>query len=146
MTQTSLFFSISFRPNVLIDFEVRILTFGSQIYMRRQISTLTKGQLISKANCQAMNSSIKWTNEFIYTIYYLCNVFSFVFWKKLKIPKRHFEIIWPLRMSWRTCRLKNESPKNPALVSIFMRGRGLERVRRQRSACENYSTPYHGVK
>ena len=45
-----------------------------------------------------------------------------------------------------TYRLKNESPKYPALVSIFMRGRGLERVRRQRSACENYSTPYHGVK
>ena len=33
-----------------------------------------------------------------------------------------------------TYRLKNESPKNPALVSIFMRGRGLERARRQRSA------------
>ena len=26
----------------------------------------------------------------------LCDVFSFVFWKKLKTPKRHFEIIWPL--------------------------------------------------
>ena len=27
----------------------------------------TKGQLISKANCQAMNSSKKQTNEFIFT-------------------------------------------------------------------------------
>ena len=35
--------------------------------MRRQISTLTKGQLISKANCQAVNSSKKRTNEFVYT-------------------------------------------------------------------------------
>ena len=26
----------------------------------------------------------------------LCDVFSFVFWKKLKTPKRNFEIIWPL--------------------------------------------------
>jgi len=35
--------------------------------MRRQISTLTKGQLISIANCQAVNSSKKRTNEFVYT-------------------------------------------------------------------------------
>ena len=35
--------------------------------MRRQISTLTKGQLISKANCQAVNSSKKRTNEFVFT-------------------------------------------------------------------------------
>ena len=41
-----------------------------------------KGQLISKANCQAVNSSKKQTNEF-----------GFVFWKKLKTPKRHLEII-----------------------------------------------------
>ena len=26
----------------------------------------------------------------------LCDVFSFVFWKKLKSTKRHFEINWPL--------------------------------------------------
>ena len=26
----------------------------------------------------------------------LCDVFSFVFWKKLKTPNRHFEIIWLL--------------------------------------------------
>ena len=25
-----------------------------------------------------------------------CDMFSFVFWKKLKAPKRQFEIIWPL--------------------------------------------------
>ena len=28
---------------------------------------LIKGQLIWKANCQAMNSSKKWTNEFVFT-------------------------------------------------------------------------------
>ena len=26
----------------------------------------------------------------------LCDVFSFIFWKKLKTPKRHFKINWPL--------------------------------------------------
>ena len=32
-------------------------------------------------------------NEFVLL---LCDVFSFVFWKKLKTPKRLFEINWPL--------------------------------------------------
>ena len=31
------------------------------------IDTYTKGQLISKANCQAENSSKKRTNEFVFT-------------------------------------------------------------------------------
>ena len=31
------------------------------------IVQVTKGQLISKANCQAVNSSKKQTNEFIFT-------------------------------------------------------------------------------
>ena len=52
-----------------------------------------KGQLISKANYQAKNSS---KNERMNSFLLVCNVFSFVFWKKLKAPKRHFEIIWPL--------------------------------------------------
>ena len=55
---------------------------------------VTKGQLISKTNCQAVNSSKKQTNEFVFTG---MNVFTFVFWKKLKTPKRHFEITWPLK-------------------------------------------------
>ena len=53
---------------------------------------IINGQLISKANCQAVNSS-KNTNEWIH-LYYYANVF--VFWKKLKSTKRHFEINWPL--------------------------------------------------
>ena len=32
-----------------------------------EIEQLTKGQLISKANCQAVNSSKKQTNEFVFT-------------------------------------------------------------------------------
>ena len=50
-----------------------------------------KGQLISKANCQAMNSSKKRTNEFVFT------TMRRVFWKKLKSTKRHFAINRPLK-------------------------------------------------
>jgi hypothetical protein len=57
------------------------------------IFKFAKSQVILKSNCQAVNSSKKWRMHlFLLT----CDVFSFVFWKKLKTPKRHFEIIWPL--------------------------------------------------
>ena len=46
---------------------------------------ITKGQIIWKANCQAENEQ---TNSFLL----LCDVFLFVFWKRLKRHKRHFEI------------------------------------------------------
>ena len=49
-----------------------------------------KGQLISKANCHAMNSSKKRSNEFVFTT--MRRVFV-RFWKELKTPKKHFEII-----------------------------------------------------
>ena len=35
-------------------------------------------------------------NERINSTLLLCDLFSFVFWKKLTIPKRHFEINWPI--------------------------------------------------
>ena len=54
---------------------------------------LDKGQLISKANCKAVNSSKKRTNEFVFTT--MRRVFV-LFRKKLKTPKGHFEIIGPL--------------------------------------------------
>ena len=55
--------------------------------------SLVKGQLVLKASCQTVNSSKnEWMNSFLL----ICNMFSFVFWKKLKTPKRHFEINWPL--------------------------------------------------
>ena len=34
----------------------------------------------------------EWMNSFLL----LCDVFFFIFWKKLKTPKRHFKINWPL--------------------------------------------------
>ena len=48
-----------------------------------------KGQLISKANCQALNSSKKRTNEFVFTT--MRRVFV-RFLKKLKTPKKPFKI------------------------------------------------------
>ena len=44
-----------------------------------------KGQLISKTNCQAEDSSKKQTNEFVFTTYYA--MYLCFFWKKLKTPK-----------------------------------------------------------
>ena len=44
-------------------------------------------QLISKANCQAMNSSKKRANEFVFTSVFVC------FLKKLRTLQRYFEII-----------------------------------------------------
>ena len=35
----------------------------------------------------------KWTNSTLL----LVDLFSFIVWKKVKTPKRHFEINWPLR-------------------------------------------------
>ena len=48
---------------------------------------LHKGQLISKANCQVVNSSKKRTNEFVFTT--MRRVFV-RFWKKLKTHKKSF--------------------------------------------------------
>ena len=39
----------------------------SQNIDRKELKVAYKGQLISKANCQAVNSSKKRTNEFIFT-------------------------------------------------------------------------------
>ena len=53
----------------------------------------SKGQLISKANCHAEDSSKNQTkNRFLL----VCDVFSFVFWKNPRPDKKRFEIIWPL--------------------------------------------------
>ena len=45
----------------------------------------SKGQLISTANCQAVNILPK--SERMNSFLLLCDVFLFVFWKKLKTPK-----------------------------------------------------------
>ena len=58
-----------------------------------------KGQIKSKLFFQAKVTSKNWMNEFNFTTMKTqVNLFSFVFWRKLKTPKIHFEIIWSLRM------------------------------------------------
>ena len=74
-------------------------------------------------------------NEFNFTtMISQFDLFSFVFWKKLKTPKRHFEIIWPLATmyfektlgtykglekrnfrSWQDSNLQSSDPKSDAL-------------------------------
>ena len=56
-----------------------------------------KGQTKSKRYFQADVSSKKQTNEFYFTTMKpQFDLFSFLFWKKLKTPKNHFEI----NMDW----------------------------------------------
>ena len=57
---------------------------------------IIKGQLISKRLFGIINSSRKRTKQFNLT---MIDLFSYVFWKNLKTPKRHFEIHWPLWFS-----------------------------------------------
>ena len=56
-----------------------------------------KGQLISKGVLMSSISSKKRTKEFDFTAMIpKIDLFSFVFWRKSKTPKNHFEIIGPL--------------------------------------------------
>ena len=57
----------------------------------------TKGQLISKGLFIILKSSKKRKKIDLTTMIHQVDLFSFVFWKNLKSPKRHFEINWPLR-------------------------------------------------
>ena len=65
-----------------------VIVYNSPILSCLRFNDLNKGkgQLISKANCQAVNSSKKRTNEFVFTT--MRRVFI-RFWKKLKTPKRN---------------------------------------------------------
>ena len=57
------------------------------------IQSMAKGQIISKANYGILNSSKKRTSKFDFTTMIpQVDLFSLVFWRKLKTPKRHFEI------------------------------------------------------
>ena len=64
-----------------------------KIWVSAHCSVLTKGQTKSKWFFQVKKSM----NEFYFTtIKPQVDLFSFVFWKKLKVSKLHFEINWPL--------------------------------------------------
>jgi hypothetical protein len=60
---------------------------------------MTKGQKKSKWFFQPTFPPKKRANEFYFTIMKpQVDLISFVFWKKLKAPKRHFEINSPLKL------------------------------------------------
>ena len=64
-----------------------------------QVTTkiVAKGQLISKGVFGILNSLKKWTKKLNFTTMIpQVHLFLFVFVKKLKTPKRHFKINWPL--------------------------------------------------
>ena len=72
--------------------EVRQVAMAEQI-KAPNFSRTDKGQTKSKRSFQANVSSKKQTNEFCFTTMKpQVDLFSFVFWMKLKAPKRHFEI------------------------------------------------------
>ena len=72
---------------------VQCILQGVLIWNEHCFMTLYKSQLFSKATGQPwILSKTKQINLFLL----LCDMFSFVFWKKLKTPKRHFNINWPL--------------------------------------------------
>ena len=76
------------------------------------VKPCAKGQTKSKWFFQANVFSKKRRNEFYFTtIKPQLDLFSFVFWRKLKTPKRHFEIIWPLpcdfTSNWQIEKLRN---------------------------------------
>ena len=66
---------------------------------KKSLSTQLKFCIKLKVR-QSQNDVFKLTflpkNERMNSTLLLCDLFLFVFWKKLKTPKRHFEIIWPL--------------------------------------------------
>ena len=86
------FFALSilqvYIPGVLL-----IICYLSAYLLTFLPNVLQKGQTKSKWFFQADVSSKKWTNKFDFTT---CWLVLFVFWKKVKAPKRHFEINWPL--------------------------------------------------
>ena len=69
--------------------------------IQEQSKVHPKGQKKSKWFFQADVSSKKRMNKFYFTTMKLqVDLFSFVFLRKLKTPKRHFEINWPLSFSY----------------------------------------------
>ena len=76
-------------------FCTNFLSLTSSINKRATVlsTMLAKGQLISKPNCQAEDSSKKRTNEFVFTS--MRRVFV-RFFEESSARKKRFEIIWPL--------------------------------------------------
>ena len=66
-------------------------------HLRKLHLVHSKGQLISKRLFGIPIYSEKRTKKYnLTTMISQVDLFSFLFWKNLKTPKRHFEINWPL--------------------------------------------------
>ena len=72
---------------------VHAVYYWSYLYLLRFFDWSLKGQTKSKRFFQADVSSKKF---YFTTMKSQVDLFSFLFWRKLKTPKRHFEINWPL--------------------------------------------------
>ena len=85
--------------HILSCFEASPVCFVSQ-HLDKPTDEHVKGQKMWKQFFQADISSKTQTNEFYFTTMKpQVDLFLLVFWRKLKTPKRHFEIIWPLVMA-----------------------------------------------
>ena len=96
--------SITFRNHlkyIQVNSLEKVLYVQYCTFKKWQIILQIKGQTKSKWFFQADVSSNERTNKFNFTtmIPLRSTCFLFVFWKKLKTPKRHFEINWPLENS-----------------------------------------------
>ena len=112
--------SCYFRPNLTIFFfswKLKNMWHFSKVfktyhYFWKKLNAIAdimhKGQLISKCLFGIFNSPKKRTNKFDFTTMKpQVDLSSFVFWRKLKTPKRHFEIHWPLYVNRLTVFIDN---------------------------------------
>ena len=80
------------KTNTTIEIKRELVVIGLKFKIN------TKGQLISKGLFGILTSSKNQAKEVdLTTMIPQVDLFSFIFWKNLKTPKRHFEINWPLR-------------------------------------------------
>ena len=89
------------------------------------LQPLAKGQLISKANCQAVDSPKQWTNEFAFFDLKSCYVVksNAVFLENLIFHKKWshaFEINWPLHSRiWSVAILATKSSNEILQIIVF---------------------------
>ena len=70
---------------------------NSSFEVRKILRALLAPQLkVRQIRNDFFNPTFLPKNEWTKSTLLLVNLFSFVFWKKVKTSKRHFEIIWPL--------------------------------------------------
>ena len=77
---------------------LKLILLVSEISLKPS-AIVSKGQKKAKWFFQVEVSSKKRMNKFYFTTMKpQADLFFFIFWRKLKTPKRHFEIIWPFAL------------------------------------------------